>query len=790
MSDSGKILVLSSFNELSFRLVCDLLEKECGVVVGTDSPKTWRRRMGRHQKNLCLVNVGSLELHDYEKVFAIQMRSEGEWIKRSLKILKNQDVRLVAAVSFFENNAPRGVSLKKINDLSGESEGKLKVLYFGEILGEGGVVEKLVDNAIRRKKIVLPLKDFPLYFSFVDEASRALCEAMFGDRFAGSTYFGYRISFWHFSHLIKREVPLCKMHYSDKQAPLKVLSPNFFWTRDFGVKELRRLLTMKKTKRKGGMTRGRVRPVSFVMLFLVWVLLTPFLMLFLSTALAFSSYDSLMNGKAAETAWKISYSKKLAELGRGGFDGFSKVPFLSDGLEVFYRVSDLTFSLGAMSGEALSLRADMAGFLDAVFGNCEDCDALLMSNEMYLKADKLYRDSLFVSGEVQSLGGAVEVMIPGLDKFSGYVDYLRGFREMLPGVPRILGGDRETSYALILFNENKIRPAGGVINSLLIVSFFEGKLVDYESYDPSFIDQNLRGVVEASDEFRKYMKMENMRFEDAAWETSYDAFSERVIWFLRKSLDRKVDGVVAINKGELRRIAKMAGVSDERFEKFIGSMVGLSGEEMLSLGGEIVEGVDRRGVQMYLGNVLGWSDAGRDFSSCNNCDGVSLALLETDLSDEGTSLFVHREGSLEVFVTEDRIKSKLSTQFGVGEDGKYKSYVRLAVPLGSRLVRATVSGVDVTRRVRVVENNGKVEYGILVDVFGTNNKNVVFEWDRSANLDFSRDGKFVVRWKKQSGITPYPVDVRVRFGDLSLTRRNFALYNTDLVSDFEKEIVF
>src|SRR4030042_2944337 len=60
----------------------------------------------------------------------------------------------------------------------------------------------------------------------------------------------------------------------------------------------------------------------------------------------------------------------------------------------------------------------------------------------------------------------------------------------------ILGGTEERNYALLFQNQNLIRPSGGVITSVVLLSFKKGNLIEISLYSPNDIDKRLIGNIE------------------------------------------------------------------------------------------------------------------------------------------------------------------------------------------------------------------------------------------------------------------------------------------------------
>ena len=127
-------------------------------------------------------------------------------------------------------------------------------------------------------------------------------------------------------------------------------------------------------------------------------------------------------------------------------------------------------------------------------------------------------------------------------------------------LPELLATDGKTrDYMVLLQNESEIRPTGGFIGSWALVSFKNGKLIDFQIKDVYEADGQLKGHVEPPDPIKNYLGQANWYMRDANWKPDFVAASKDIQWFLEKETGRKVDGVFGIDLAVAKAMLSVTG---------------------------------------------------------------------------------------------------------------------------------------------------------------------------------------------------------------------------------------
>jgi len=127
-------------------------------------------------------------------------------------------------------------------------------------------------------------------------------------------------------------------------------------------------------------------------------------------------------------------------------------------------------------------------------------------------------------------------------------------------LPDLIGLPSGRKVYLVLFQNNmELRPTGGFIGSYGLVTFHQGRLVDFEVQDVYWADGQLKGHVEPPPDLKKYLGEAGWFLRDANWDPDFPASAAKAAWFLEKETGRTVDGVMALNLKVVAKILEATG---------------------------------------------------------------------------------------------------------------------------------------------------------------------------------------------------------------------------------------
>jgi len=123
----------------------------------------------------------------------------------------------------------------------------------------------------------------------------------------------------------------------------------------------------------------------------------------------------------------------------------------------------------------------------------------------------------------------------------------------------VLGADRPMHYAVLFQNNNELRPAGGFIGSLAMADFDQGRLSNIKI--PGGGSYDFQGYLTAHVISPKPLWIVNPHWQlhDANWYPDWPTSAEKVAWFIEKSGQSSVDGVIALQATTLEKLLRILG---------------------------------------------------------------------------------------------------------------------------------------------------------------------------------------------------------------------------------------
>ena len=323
-------------------------------------------------------------------------------------------------------------------------------------------------------------------------------------------------------------------------------------------------------------------------------------------------------------------------------------------------------------------------------------------------------------------------------------------QRLLTLYPEVGGFRKKQTYLVLLQNSMELRPTGGFIGSLLLISFSDGKLANLEVQDVYTADGQLKGHVDPPQPIQSLLGQEHWYLRDSNWDPDFSKSGPQAAWFYEKEMNTKVDGVIAISLPLVTKLLEVTGpleLSDfnERIsagnffvksllytqtdffpgstqkKDFLGSLTNalllrLTTDKNISpakLFGAIANSLEGRDVQFYFNNInlqgivsqWGWSgDVG--FSACAHvlqdtpCVQDGVGLIQANLGVNKVNYFVKQEADSQVVINaagdirQETAVTLINTSTSQGHDGggEYKSYLRFLYPSDTELVSVSVDG--------------------------------------------------------------------------------------------------
>jgi hypothetical protein len=109
--------------------------------------------------------------------------------------------------------------------------------------------------------------------------------------------------------------------------------------------------------------------------------------------------------------------------------------------------------------------------------------------------------------------------------------------------------EKKINYLILIQDQSKIRPTGGYLDSIAIITVDSGKVTQIQSFSTNLTDSQMVGQVNPPISFQNSTGLKQWLMRDANWDPDFPTSASKVAWFVDKELSIPVDVVVAINSG-------------------------------------------------------------------------------------------------------------------------------------------------------------------------------------------------------------------------------------------------
>lgn len=588
------------------------------------------------------------------------------------------------------------------------------------------------------------------------------------------------------------------------------------------------------------------------LLLLFGVFLLPYVFLSLSAVSLLAASQFAGNEKFEAAGYFFSAGRISADIASGQLLLYSKIPLAGQALVGSKNLSAFLKKGNSLGERGMTTIEEGSLLFSKVLGEAV-YDPYVLSQNLALDLDSLYKESGFLLTEVDGGDGIFANFI----KDRSFYKKIPEVREKILQTKRIIsefstltGGEKPTTYLILFQNNMELRPTGGFIGSFALASFDGGRLTNLQVSDVYAADGQLKGYVEPPAPIKNYLGEASWYLRDSNWDADFPTSASRAEWFLDKEIDQRVDGVVGVDLEFAKNILKIVGpvdladfneVVDYRnlYEKtqsqvesdfFPGSykktsfLTAVSRQlltrvseakenEFLPLALKALESLETRHVQVFLHNKsaqvavssLGFAGAVNQPSCPGNCYADWFGVVEANVGVNKANYFLERELSFSGYLSGQDLKRFLTVRLrnsanpALGDAGKYKTYLRLMLPIGVSINDALVTsgGFDEAQTPAVEEKSGRKEAGILVEIGPGQTKEVTFSWQEEVGLDFEKEGEYRLYVRKQAGtlqdkiaVTLYlPQGTKIVSQPLSsLTQEGGYGYNTVLTRDLFSRI--
>lgn len=372
--------------------------------------------------------------------------------------------------------------------------------------------------------------------------------------------------------------------------------------------------------------------------------------------------------------------------------------------------------------------------------------------------------------QVVQVGGEEHIL--GLSTSSTSEKSTALLEKIIPQLGAIFGEGGSKNYVVVLQNSQELRPTGGFIEAVALLSFANGSVSGVETYSSYQLDSRLQTQVTPPEDLQQILGEQQWWLRDANWFPDGPKTADQIARFAHSTIGKEPDGVIILNTLSLPAILAATGPIEmpefnevltdkniaERLEfhtelphqvvdtkteyrgallKALFAKLGqLSDEQTLAFLDVIHQELDNRQLLLYSADSdiqqsfsqFGWVGSFA-FPSCpapfneHHCETDGIAQIETNVGVNRANAYIEREVSHTIALTPEgathvhSITWENRAQTQAWPKGDYRVYLRLYVPRQVSMVSATLDGKPVAQQeIRRVSNQGSEEIGLVVVV--------------------------------------------------------------------------
>jgi len=392
-----------------------------------------------------------------------------------------------------------------------------------------------------------------------------------------------------------------------------------------------------------------------------------------------------------------------------------------------------------------------------------------------------------------------------IDLINGKKNSLMIYQQLSPVLDELLGKEKKKTYALVFQNNQELRPTGGFLQAVAVITVDKGMIVDSQVYSSYELDQRLGGAVVPPDEVMKLLGENKWYLRDSNWDPDFSVSGKQIAWFLEQQLNKNIDGVVGINLYVMQNFLREIGpldlaefnevITDKNlFERsefhseiklvdtsavedyqakllkyLIRDVVSKGQDNPQKLLNALKSSLQEKQMTLYFDDDnlssaisgLGWSGE-LVIPQCPTqlstlpCHVDALVVNESNIGINKANYHTTRQDSHNIEIANNQIKHQRTITLNneafsnAWPKGEYRSYFRFYLPEHTQSVALTVDGQKIQEKdVLIAKQGNNLVLGLLVSTPIKTKKNI--ELSYTVPLEFSSPYSYVFFSQKQPG---------------------------------------
>jgi len=383
------------------------------------------------------------------------------------------------------------------------------------------------------------------------------------------------------------------------------------------------------------------------------------------------------------------------------------------------------------------------------------------------------------------------------------------------------------NYLIILQNSNELRPTGGFIGTFAILEIENSSIKNFSCHDIYHLDMRSIDKFQADppDPLKKYLNIENWFMRDANWEPDWPSSARQIEWFYKneiqylpvdekKQFPEQLSGIIAINPEFIADLIEITGpikaegqkYTKQNFIDVLQYKVELGYEDMgirswnrkniineigqklrnklrdipiLRLGKTIKKHLDKKNILIYLKNEKIQSLAQRQgwAGEIKQTNGDYFMVVDTNMASFKTDAVITRDINYNLTQNDSKLTAELKIHYSHGggfdwKTTKYRTYVRIYVPEGSKLISA--NGFT-DGNAEISNTFGKTCFGGFISIKPGASGNLSFIYNLPDHiLSILEAGEYKLYAQKQPGSNVKNLTVNLNFDNPIIAYTNSA----------------
>lgn len=357
-------------------------------------------------------------------------------------------------------------------------------------------------------------------------------------------------------------------------------------------------------------------------------------------------------------------------------------------------------------------------------------------------------------------------------------------------LPELLSLNGKSTVLLLLQDPSELRPTGGFLSHVAILTLDTGRLTNIQIYDTVATDSQLRGQISPPADLARATGELNWYLRDSNWDPDFPSSAARAIWFVNKELSITPDRVVSLHLGTLVELLATTGplrlpelnltVTKANFysqylahpdflyafyQRFFDQLRALNSNQLSKSLGIIINSLESR--QIFITSTI-W-DGGVAPPTCRStlpCLNHYFYPVSSNVGVNKTNLSIQSTAQFAVQIAPTRADFNYQINFTHTSSqtnwpsGRYKNYLRLYLPPQSQ-PDAVLINDQPAPAYYVTAEHGLVVLGVLIDTPSASTTQLAVRWHQP--LVLSSRFHYQLDIPNQPGQSSYPLTVTVTY---------------------------